>query len=86
MPSPRSGNPLHVRARLACRRALGMRGSISAAVCRGLTVQLLSVSMGSTRPYKSLHTISKIYLQDGKMKLSSCNVKSIQEVALLTAL
>lgn len=29
---------------------------------------------------------SKIYLQDGKMKLSSCNLKSIQEVALLTVL
>lgn len=51
-----------------------------------LTVQVLSVSMGSTRPYKSPHTISKIYLQDGKMKLSSCNLKSIQEVALLTVL
>lgn len=51
-----------------------------------LTVQVMSVSMGRTRPYKSPHTISKIYLQDGKMKLSSCNLKSIQEVALLTAL
>jgi hypothetical protein len=37
-------------------------------------------------PCKSLHTISKIYLQHGKMKLSICSLRSIQEVALLTVL
>lgn len=85
-PSPHYRNPLHTRLdRRASRRALALRQFSAAAPCWGVGRGVMSVSMGRTRPYKSPHTISKIYLHDGKMKLSSCNLKSIQEVALLTA-